>query len=75
MAKPDTAALKKCLKRMKRKRVSHPNGSGAQVRVEGVSRAFWTYLHKGALYVSQFSSMSSDEIDNVIPINERDMKG
>ena len=73
MTKPDTADLKKYLKRMKRKRVSHPSGSGARVRVEDVFRSFWTYLHNESLHVCQFSAMSSDEINQVMTINERDI--
>jgi hypothetical protein len=63
MPRPDTSQLKRYLQGRKRQKVSHPVVAGEEVRVEDVTRNFWSYRHNGELHVCQFASMRQGQVD------------
>jgi hypothetical protein len=66
MSRPDTTDLKHYLKQMKRQSVSHPDLDGERVRVEDVTREFWSYRRDGEISVRQFSAMRQEQIDRIL---------
>lgn len=66
MSRPDTTDLKHYLKRMKRQSVPHPDLDGERVRVEDVTREFWSYRRDGEISVRQFLAMRQEQIDRIM---------
>ena len=66
MSRTDTTDLKHYLKGMTRRSVSHPSLEGEKVRVEDVTREYWSYRRDGELYVCQFASMRPEQVDRIL---------
>lgn len=66
MSRPDTANLKFFLKAKTRGSVSHPDLDGETVRVEDVTREYWSYRVNGELRTRSFSDMSEDQISRIL---------
>jgi hypothetical protein len=66
MSSSTTADLKCYLKGRTRRRVGHPEKEGAEVRVEDVTREFWSYRQDGELRVCRFSEMGGEQIERIL---------
>lgn len=64
--KPDTAPLKHYLRARKRSHVPHPVFEGEEVRLEDVTRTFFSYRWQGELHIGQFAALGQSEIDRLM---------
>lgn len=63
--KPDTVPLKHYLQGRKRSHVPHPVFEGEKVRLEDVTRAFFSYRWNGELHVRPFNTLTDEEIERI----------